>query len=353
MPYPPLEDHLKEEALDALREHGSIRGAAAALGLPRSTFRNRLARAQMSEPKQRSAAKLESLGYNLSAEEKTPQEAWDSHANTVERKLSEAIRKSWPAIERPDGAYVIFHATDPHVDDNSTPLRLLETDIKAAHDLGAVMCHGGDLLNNWPLAGRLAKKWADQECTMPDALLRAQHYINIFKPDAWVDGNHEEMNPYLTSLFDQWLPDGIVRDYWMAKFVVKTPNGRACRVSMTHKFGKGSSWFHKLHGHIREMLEAEEVDLLIDGHLHSDGVLDHSLPERQHSSLAVASAGYKVLDRFATRISKGGSFPKLRGRAHWIVVDDQADYDANFCTAFKCPRQAEAFLNGLQNLRTV
>ena len=64
-----------------------------------------------------------------------------------------------------------------------------------SHDLDAVMCHGGDLLNNWPLAGRLAKKWADQECTMPDALLRAQYYINIFQPDAWVDGNHEEMNP--------------------------------------------------------------------------------------------------------------------------------------------------------------
>lgn len=348
---PPLSEAERAQALAAVEKYGNMRKAAAALGIPYRTFQSRVTIAKANPPKADTLIKLSDVGYNLESGAKTPQEAWDSHASVVERKLSEAVRKTWPVIERPDGAYVIFHATDPHVDDNSTPLRLLEADIRAAHDLDAVMCHGGDLLNNWPLAGRLAKKWADQECTMPDALLRAQYYIDIFQPDAWVDGNHEEMNPYLSNLFSEWLPEDMIRDYWMCRFVVRTPNGRDCRVSLTHKFGKGNSWFHRLHGHIREMLEAEEADLLIDGHLHSDGVLEHTLPERQHSSLAVASAGYKVLDSFATRISKGGKFPKIRGRAHWIVVDDQADYDANFCTAFKCPRQAEAYLNGLQNLR--
>ena len=125
------------------------------------------------------------------------------------------------------------------------------------------------------------------------------------------------------------------------------------RAILSHKFQKGSSWFHKLHGAIREMLEGEEADLLMDGHVHSDGVLDHTLPERGHAALAVASAGYKITDKFAARISRGGKIPRLRGRAHWIVCDPMAEADASLCAAFKSPRQAEAYLSGLQNLRSV
>jgi hypothetical protein len=53
------------------------------------------------------------------------------------------------------------------------------TTSEASHELNAIMCHGGDLLNNWPMAGKLAKQWAKQECTLPAAILRAQHYINM------------------------------------------------------------------------------------------------------------------------------------------------------------------------------
>ena len=79
--------------------------------------------------------------------------------------------------------------------------------------------------------------------------------------------------------------------------------------------------------------------------------LDHSLPERGHAALCVASAGYKVLDEYASRISKGGKKPKLRGRAHWVIVDPSAEYASDKSVAFKDPVKAEAYLNGLQNLR--
>lgn len=65
----------------------------------------------------------------------------------------------------------------------------------------------------------------------------------------------------------------------------------------------------------------------------------------------LVAIGYKVLDKYASRISRGGKLPKIRGRAHWIVFDTQAEYDETFGVAFKSPRQAEAYLNGLQNLR--
>lgn len=299
------------------------------------------------------AGKLEDHGYNLNRPEMTPQEAWDAHSDAFERKVSGILQKQWPVIKRPKGSYAIFHATDLHLDDDAVPLNLLKSDIQAAHDLGAIMVHGGDAVNNWPLQGRLAAQWARQQCTLEASLLRLQHYIQLLKPDIWVDGNHEEMNPYLDELIKRELPETTHRDYWTLCFRVETPGGRGLRAAVSHKFQKGRSWFHQLQGHIREMLEGEPLDLLMDGHLHSDGVLDHSLPERGNSALCVASAGYKVTDKYAARISRGGKHPKVRGRSHYIVVDDQAETDENFCTAFKSARQAEAMLNGLQNLRTI
>ena len=331
----------------AVAKYGSMNKAAEAMGIPRTTFQNRWNKAKQAE-------RLTEVGYVAApTPEMTPEEAWRSHQSTFERTLAKSKKVDEFKIER-TGPFAIFHCTDEHIDDDSTPLNLLEADIQASHQINAIMCHGGDLLNNWPLAGRLAKQWSEQSCTMSAALLRAQHFISIFKPNIWIDGNHEDFNPYLVNLFDEWLkPHKPFRDYWRINFTVEVSGGRECRVAMSHKFQKGSSWFHKSHGHIREMLEGEETDLYMDGHIHSDGVMDHTIPEREHSALLISSAGYKVLDKYATRISRGGKTPKLRGRAHWIVCDPFADYDENFLTAFKSAEQAEVFLNGLQNLRAV
>lgn len=342
----------QQRAIELKGQGLSYAQVAKELGMTKEGARSLIRRGKQT-PEAAANKKLENLGYSLKKEEMTPQEAWDRHADVTSRTLSQLVQKRWQVIERPRGPFCIFHSTDEHVDADGALLRVLEHDIKRAHDLNSVMCHGGDLLNNWPQAGRLAKKWAEQDCTRPQALLRAKHFIDIFRPDVWIDGNHEEMNPYLSDLLSNWLPDGVIKDYWYVSFIVRTPEGRDARVVMSHKFQKGSSWFHKMHGHLREMLEGEEADLWMDGHLHSDGVMEHTLPEREVAGTLVASAGYKAGDEFARRISKGSGLPKMRGRAHWIVCDPQAEFDANFFTAYKCPDQAEAYMNGLQNLRAI
>lgn len=350
MATPKLSREKMEEAVSAwVRNNMSRKKAALELGISRQTLDSRIDRAA-TEGITPDTIGLVAYGYELTNKERTPEDAWRSHAGAFERKVAKQVAAKDRAIHR-KGAFVIYHSTDQHIDDDASALRVLEDDIRASHDLGAIMCHGGDLLNNWPMAGRLAKQWAEQSCTLPDALLRAQHFINIFKPNAWVDGNHEEMNPYLCNLFDTWLPRGVIKDYWRVDFTVKVPGGRDYRVALSHKFQKGGSWFHALHGPIREMLQSEERDLYMDGHYHQAGVMHHTLPERAHSALLVASAGYKIIDKYASRISHGGKSPRLTGRAHWIVVDPFADDGETMGHAFKCPRQAEAMLSGLQNLR--
>jgi hypothetical protein len=351
MPGPSMTPEIMREALQAYARAGTEIKAASDLGIPRTTFQGRLRAARLWQSS--GGQQLADVGYDVSPEDRdlTPEDAWNAGTPEFERTLSGVLHKQWRTVKRPRGPFVLFHQTDPHIDDPGSALKLIEADIKASHDLDAVMCHGGDLLNNWPVAGRLAQKWAEQECTMAGGLLRAQYYIDIFKPDVWVYGNHEEMNPYLKQLLDSLLPRKVLTDYWSVNFIVETPGGRPIRAILSHKFGKGGSWFHKLHGHIREMLEGQEADVLMDGHLHSDGVLDHTLPERNHATVCVASGGYKLADKFSRRISKSSGQIKIRGRAHWIVCDPQAEVDESLCVAFKTPRQAEAYLNGLQNLR--
>lgn len=331
----------------------NAREAARVLGVNESSVRRGLKAALPAEPA--AIEKLTEVGYSISPKvaERTDSDAWNDHPDVFERKVSKILANRWPVIRVTNGPYCVFHSTDEHLDDDATPRKLIEQDVKAARDMNSIMCHGGDMLNNWPLAGRLAKQWAEQTCTRPDALLRAQYFIKMFQPDVWTDGNHEEFNPYLSDLIAEWLPEKTIRGDWSVNFKVETTGGRTLKAVMSHKFQKGSSWFHKAHGHIREMLEGEEADLLMDGHLHSDGVLDHTLPERGHSALCVASAGYKVVDKYAGRISRGGVIPKLRGRAHWMIVDPYCDWSENFITPFKSSIQAEAYLNSLQNLRMV
>ena len=351
MPASPLAEEVLRATVETWLRHGKSRHAAAQeLGIGNKTFDSRLAAAKVRGLYPKDDDPLSLTGYNLQYTERSPEQAWTEHVGAFERKVGKQLSRLDQVIRR-RGPFVIYHSTDQHIDDDASAIAVLDADIRDSHALGAIMCHGGDLLNNWPLAGKLAKQWAEQSCTLPDALLRAQHFISIFKPDVWVDGNHEELNPYLVQLLDGWIPKATIRDYWRCDFTVTVAGGRDCRVALSHKFQKGSSWFHGLQGPIREMLQSDERDLYMDGHFHQDAVMQHTLPERGHTALLVASAGYKVIDKWGTRISRGGKVPRILGRAHWIVVDPFADEGECMGQAFKSPRQAEAYLNGLQNLR--
>ena len=335
--------------LEAYRRLGSKRAVARELGVSWSTVQEALSGMDLkAEP---ATEKLVAAGYQINREDKTPAEAWAEHKAVVERRVSKVLASRWPTIKRGKGSFVIAHFTDPHIDDDATPLHLLEADIRASKDMGAVICLGGDIVNNWPMAGRLAKLWAEQACTKADALLRIEYLLDLMQPDVVTLGNHEEMNPYLSDLIRRQIPKRAVFGEWTANFVVQAAGGRPVRGILSHKFQKGSSYFHPHHGVLREGHEGEEADVYMEGHLHIGGHMTRVLPERGHMFLAVASAGYKIVDKFATRISRGGTIPKVTGRAHWIVCDPEADLAVPMCRAFEEPELALAYLNGLQTLR--
>lgn len=62
MPTPPLTEEVMAETLAAFERHGTVKAAAEALSIPRSTFRNRLARAQLDPA---IADSMQAVGTNM------------------------------------------------------------------------------------------------------------------------------------------------------------------------------------------------------------------------------------------------------------------------------------------------
>lgn len=145
MATPPLCENEYREALRAKRVYGPDNDAGAkALGINVNTYRSRLRRAKAQGIHEDEAMNaLEGLGYNSNAGEPTPKDAWDNHVSVFDRRFSKAKEKRGRVIQRPSGAFCIFHTTDQHLDDDATPLRLIEADIRAANDMDAIKCHGG------------------------------------------------------------------------------------------------------------------------------------------------------------------------------------------------------------------
>src|SRR5690606_10644871 len=64
---------------------------------------------------------LSSSGYDLNNVERTPEDAWRSHVSAFERKVGKTIAAKDQVIKR-TGPFVIFHATDEHIDDDASAL---------------------------------------------------------------------------------------------------------------------------------------------------------------------------------------------------------------------------------------
>ncbi len=337
-------------AVEAFRKHGGVRAAAEALGMDRRGLQRLLRRAEVVQPGCTSVGSARS-------DDSPPHEPID---RPVEEVLAERVaritRRSEESIETPvvgcpSGPFVVWHCTDEHLDDNGSRIDALADDMGAARRLSASRLCGGDILNNWPLGGRLAGKWAEQEATLPEGLALAKWSLNHYPPDVYAFGNHEKMNAYLKEWLLEVMPRRTVVGWWSVRFVYRPAQGRSFVVTLAHDFSQGKSWFHPLHGHIREDLESGSSDIYLAGHLHCEGSMAFTNAKTGRRPLFCRSRGYKQFDGFATQIGKGGNAGG--GHSTWLVLDPREDCDERAMFAFADWRGAEAMLNGLVNLQAV
>lgn len=338
---PPLTKEILAETKAAYDLHGSIAGAANALGLARSTIRHR----------------LRVLGEELAMRETAPAIAQpeplpdpDLPIDTIlahrraafERKHAHHKAKRWRKYHIPTkGPYALMFFGDPHLDDDGCNLPLWDAHVDLAANTDHLFAVNiGDTTNNW--AGRLARLWAEQNASAETARKLVKHYLaeRGIPWLLWLSGNHDMWDgPVGRAVFENHAPEFVTLEDWQAKVTLVSPCGNEIRLWAAHNF-KGNSIWNNLHGLERAAQMQDWAHLYVAGHHHDSGLRQGENTHRHFVYNLMRVRGYKYMDHYA---DVHGFGEHEYGAAGVAIIDPQADA-LNKVTCFLDPFEAVEFL---------
>jgi len=324
MPYPKTSDRLLKEAMDAVDKHGSISGAARALGMNRSTFEGRY----------RNAVTRFEAGLLIPEPEEEPSnlelptfpdddieanEILDHLSKRFEMKSAAEASKHWFEVNiKTDDPFGLAVVGDPHLgSDTNIPLLRRDVDILAnTKGIGAVNI--GDTANNW--GGRLIHLYSQDDVSKPTERRLARWFLQ----DAgvpwilWLHGNHESMHTEFSTYLESVNTAQIPMIDWRARFKLVFPSSEI-KVDAAHNH-KGTSIYNPLQGQKRASLWDEDADIYVAGHHHTWALTQEEQPGGRVITMGRAR-GYKWLDDYARR---GGFRQDSFGATILFVIDPKA-----------------------------
>lgn len=347
MATPPLSPEKAREALMALQTHGSIVGAARALGLPRGTMEGRIRIAER---------------MGVTANDPPPFEVGElpdelpSADELIARRSKEFARKREakearhliPVKVRIAGPIGLALVGDPHVDDPGTDIDLLRRHLALIKKHDSLLALGiGDYSNNW--VGRLARLYGQQSLGAAEAWVLVEWLVRAVPWLTLVSGNH-----------DAWSGDGDpIR--WMAKAArvqyesngtrlgLNLPSGRSIRLNARHDF-RGNSQWNLTHGIAKAAQMGWRDHILTAGHTHVSGIQVVRDPMSGLISHCVRIGSYKTHDRYADELGLPNQTFTV---CPVVVVRPQfADDDNRLLTTFFEPETAADFLTWLRKRKS-
>lgn len=336
---PKTKPELVEQAHAAVEEHGSQRAAAHALGIHRSTLRNRV---KLARPEKGGITMPVFPDDDLSAEQ-----IIDHKCARFEKRKESYDAHTWFPVKVKDNLPIgIFWFGDPHVDDDGCNWPLLRKHIDLVKDTeGLYGANIGDTTNNW--SGRLIRLYANQDSSVKTARKLASYFMLEagIQWIVWLLGNHDQWGDGSTILAQMGSTQGIVCHDWEARFSVVFPNGRACRIWAAHDF-KGHSQWNPLHGPMKIAQMGEEADLYVAGHKHHWARMQWENANRGMTPLVLRVRGYKCLDEHARRLG----FPEQdEGAGVITVINPNAEHPSSFVREFVDVDEGAAWLTWLRD----
>lgn len=336
------------EAATAVQEHGGVRAASRALGVPYTTLRDKAAKARQAGA--RAAAAPRGPGPK-SITARVPTRAQESVESLINSRVADARRRSdyrtameWVPIRinevRPFGILIFG---DEHLDDDGCDWPRLLSDIAIARDTPGVYAIGaGDAHNNW--IGRLERLYASQNTSAETAWRLVQWYLNgagvpwLFRllgnHDKW--GNGAELMHLHNSL-------GVPLFDWRAAIALECGNGRTINIRAAHDFPGMSQW-NKTHALVKAALMTYgDADVYLCGHRHTGGV--QKFEHRDRCPLAVRVGSYKRDDDYA--LTKGFTQDR-HGASMMLIIDPAAKTADGLVECFYDPMQGARFLTALR-----
>lgn len=337
-----MEAHLIREAHDALAQYGTKSDAARALGIARSTLRDRLAQAVSAVEKPFDVSELpDELPTADELLEKRKKQFLRTHAAKEARQLI-------PVQVNIDGPFGIMHMGDPHVDDNGTDIALLESHVALCNATeGLFAANVGDYSNNW--VGRLARLYSEQSVSAQEAWVLVEWLISSAHWLYLIGGNHDLWSGAGDPV--QWMARqaNSLYEHHGARLALKCPNGREIRVNARHDF-KGHSQWNTAHGPSKAAQMGWRDHILACGHTHVSGYQVVKDPATGLISHALRVASYKTHDRYADE--KGLPNQNIFVAPVTIIHPKYGDDDARCVTVLFDPEHGADYLTFLRRKKS-
>lgn len=330
----------QQEAKAAYEQHGSIRKAAAALGISPTAVQERLKRAAKHGP----AVDERRVEFPDFVDDGPEEEPIDDILVRLQRaqarKKREIEKRSWFRIKvnetRP---YGILWFGDPHLGVN-TDWDLLNAHIEVAKSDGVYAGNIGDTTDAWPWTGRMAQLWAEADISRKTEQRLAKWFMFEAGIDwlIWLLGNHDSWN--MTEFYKELGAFNVPVEDWRAQFTIVHPNKTEVRIDASHG-RKGNSIYNPTHGTLRDAKFGEQADAFITGHIHSFGIFEIEFSEKKQKTWLAQISGYKI----------GGLYEKTGGyhqSNHGAGVLQVIDPETGSTMFFSDPVQGNEYLQWMR-----
>jgi hypothetical protein len=323
---------------DAVTQYGSIRKAAAALGLPASTLQGRLAKAPdfTREELPSALAPVEDL-----IERRKKEFARVDAAKTARKLINVKVHV--------DGPFGIAHFGDPHVDDPGTDIAKLEAHLRLVRDTdGLLAANVGDQQNLW--VGRLGRLYGEQSTSAKESWALTEWLITYVEWLYLIDGNHDVWTGANDPL--KWImraQNNGVHEAHGARLNLICPNGRQVRINARHDFPGNSMW-NTVHGAAKAAQMGWRDHILTCGHKHTSGYMPVVDPASGLISHCIRVAAYKTHDRYADQLG----LPDQNFSENMVtIINPDAKAEVELVTVLFSLEQAADYLTWLRNRPSV
>ena len=293
----------------AVLQYGGERAAARALGIPRSTFKGRM-------------AKEAAVDVVPLPDDSEPMDVLiKRRVKNFKRTTAAASADAWfPVNVRDDKPIGVLWFGDPHLDDDGCNWDMLMEHVAlCASTPGLYGANIGDTTNNW--AGRLTRLYGKQEASQSSA----RKFAKWFLADSgvswlvWLMGNHDLWDSGADILRSMDIHNRVTMRDWAARFELRFKGCKPIRVHAAHDFPGHSMW-NENHGPLRAAKLGGTADLYVCGHRHTWSVGQFETPDGR-TPIVARARGYKWHDDYAL---VGGYHQAKHGAAILTIFDPKA-----------------------------